>query len=40
MRKREARMFRHLDRALTDATEAGQMANYGKAGSNKGQVSR
>ena len=36
----EARLLRHVDQALTNATDAGQMANYGKAGINKGQVSR
>ena len=35
----EARLFRHVDQALTNATEAGQIADCGKAGGNKGQVS-
>ena len=35
----EARLFRHVDQALTNAIAAGQTANMAKTGSNKGQVS-
>ena len=36
----EARLFRHVDQALTDATEAGQMANMARLEAIKGRYSR
>ena len=35
----EARLLRHVDQALTNATDGWPNGDYGKAGINKGQVS-